>query len=362
MTSLLYSKSVLKFNLVDNKIYLDTSINGIPCTLLYDTGAFGFTLDSDFVENNNLLSKSSTRIVEFKIGEFRKEIKGYNVLKYQKYYQASFQGVLGINFFEKYIVEIDYLNSVLILYGKDDELPLNYESLNSKHNLNSFTLYGLFFTKLNLKFNDSINFVGDFLIDTGSSRTITVFNLPEIKLNMGKNIKISRSGASFYGFEKSLYFKVKEILFSNAILNNVIIDYSENNSVDLKTNNIIGIIGGGFLKKYNLIINYSQSEIKIKENGSTNDSTTELITDGFDISKTSLKQKKIIVTSIVDSTIFNQEIKLKDEILEINQVEAEQINWDAIKQLKKTLGAKIEYKVKREKKILFINTEVIQLF
>jgi hypothetical protein len=45
-------------------------------------------------------------------------INGFNILDYQKYSRCKIQGLIGVDFFKDYIVEIDYFNSVLILYDK----------------------------------------------------------------------------------------------------------------------------------------------------------------------------------------------------------------------------------------------------
>tara|TARA_R110002124_G_scaffold177643_1_gene345644 strand:+ start:2132 stop:2431 length:300 start_codon:yes stop_codon:yes gene_type:complete len=89
-------------------------------------------------------------------------INGFNILDYQKYNRCKIQGLTGVDFFEDYIVEIDYFNSVLILYDKQEIIPLQYELLISKHNFKLFSLYGFFFILINLVVNETLSINGIF--------------------------------------------------------------------------------------------------------------------------------------------------------------------------------------------------------
>ena len=50
-------------------------------------------------------------------------------------------------------------------------------------------------------------------------------------------------------------------MFNCVEWNDILIDYTETNSLDFKKNNVIGISGGGFLKAYNFLIDYEKSEV-----------------------------------------------------------------------------------------------------
>lgn len=360
ISSLLHSKNVLKFKLIANRIYLDASINDVPCVLLYDTGAFGLTLDSSFVKKNHMEMVSSRSMIDFKIDSFKKQVNGCNILNHQKYSKVLIEGIIGVDFFKDFTVEIDYLHSVLQLYGKEEKLPLNYMLISSKHNLKSFSLYGMFFLPLHLKINATSNLLGNFLFDTGSSRGVTIFNAQEVLKSTSKKVKIVRAKSSFYGFDQSIYFKTKEVLFGSVKLDSVLVDYSENISADFKKNNIIGVIGGDFLKEFDVLINYQASEIFIKKKEVNYSSGNDLVTDGFYVQR-ELGSNKIIVTSLVEMDCFLNDVKLKDEILEINNIKSDKINLEESEILKKTGGSKLEYKIKRGKEIFLINTEVLKL-
>lgn len=360
ISSVVYSKTEIKFNLISNQIYLNVKINNNPCVLLYDTGDNGFSLDSSYVEVNRLLIGNSRRIIDLKINDFKKTINGFNILDYQKYSRLRIQGIIGVDFFKDYIVEIDYFNYVLNLYNKQEVISSQYDLLISKHNLKSFSLYGFFFIPVNLAVNDTLNINGDFLFDTGSARNITLFNSSDSMKKSNDKVKVIRKNTSFYGFDESIYFKAKEVVFNNVKWNDILIDYTETNSLDFKKNNLTGVIGGGFLKAYNILIDYEKSEIYLRKNESNDTSINEMISDGFYLNK-ELESNKIVVSKVIEGGVFLNDIKIDDEILEIDSIKSEKIELKEIDKLKCTVGTKIEYKIKRGKKTFYIYTEVVKL-
>ena len=58
----------------------------------------------------------------------------------------------------------------------------------------------------------------------------------------------------------------------------------------------------------------------------------------------------------------NLPIKLGDEILEVDDVPVSEIEFKKIEAMKNELGRKIHYKVKRKRKIFFVETQVKNIF
>jgi hypothetical protein len=103
---------------------------------------------------------------------------------------------------------------------------LQYELLISKHNFKLFSLYGFFFIPINLVVNDTLSINGNFLFDTGSGRNITLVNSAEVTEKKSGQFAAIRKNTSFYGFDESIYFKAKEVVFYCVKWNDILIDYT----------------------------------------------------------------------------------------------------------------------------------------
>lgn len=271
--SLVSAKSFAKpeysipFKLIDNKIIVNFEIDNVKCLFVYDTGANGIDLDSTFVSNNKINLKDILRKgLTYSSNRFSKTVK-YSVARdWYKYTGDLNQGILGGSFFEDYLIEIDYKNQLINLYNPDYVIDTDYQKLNVKKIKNNLNFYNFFTTRLTLKLANNKIINGDFLIDTGSSRNITLINQDLRSKCKNLNIvKVTANNASAHGFNKSEYFQCPAIEFNNVNYDSLIID----NNVDIKKSNelsnYIGILGGKFLKNFKILIDYKNSNIYIKE-------------------------------------------------------------------------------------------------
>ena len=187
-----------------------------------------------------------------------------------------------------------------------------------------------------------------------------LFNSAEVTEKKSGQIRVIRKNTSFYGFDESIYFKAKEVVFNYVKWNDILIDYTETNSLDFKKNNVIGIIGVCFLKACNILNDYKKSEVYLRKNESNDTSINEMISDAFYLVK-ELGSNKILVSKVIEAGNFFNDIKIDDEILEVNNTKARDIDFSKIDKLKSTAGTKFEYKIKRGKKTFYIYTEVVKL-
>jgi hypothetical protein len=113
--------------------------------------------------------------------------------------------------------------------------------------------------------------------------------------------------------------------------------------LDFKKNNVIGIIGEGFLKVYNMLIDYEKSEVYLRKNQSNDTSINGMISDGFYLVK-ELGSNKIVVFKVIEAGIFLNYIKIDDEILEVNNTKPRNIDRCEIDKLKSPLGLNFNIK------------------
>lgn len=349
----------IPFHLYDNQILIKSKINNETVNLLFDTGCMGVILDKNFILNNKINSlKTYKNPLNFKLHSFYKKIKLISSSDIRKQLGDKYQGIAGVDFFSNYLVEIDYLKQKINLYNLNSKIDRSYQKINTTHNVKNIQIFKRFTTPITLKIDSITKITGNFLIDTGSSRNITTIKL----LNKYKPLLVSSKNekeilnASPHGFNNPIYYRVPKLIFNNKSYDNLIID--DNNDVNHNITGLKGILGGGFLKHFKILINYKNSEIYIKDNFSKIGFTKNIISDGVKIKEYRHPKRKLIIGSVLKN---KNGLKIGDNVLKINNIDYQKIQLE-----KYYLGKKnndtINYTVKRNGKILKIKTVVKKMF
>lgn len=363
LTLTLNSNSQIKysipFELVDYRIYLKGTINDVDCSFLYDTGDFGVALDKLFIENNGIEIPKYARRKAFviRLNKFEKEISSVRNQDINIIGGNTDEGILGVDFFKEYIMEIDYDHKLLNLYDTSTVIVKDYSEIETQQ-FKGLMLYGSFSTKIQIKFNENINLNGNFLFDTGSGRNITLFSQFDSKKESGNPIR-KGINSSYHGNNLSEYVRAKEISFNNTTFSDLIVDRSldENGKV---TNLINGVIGGQFLQNFSIIFNYNEQRIYLKQNHKDN-FTREMLTDGIIYRDRRKDLGGLLVSAKIEHSLLNNKLKLGDLILEINNKKVVDLDYFEMRNLQGVEGNKIHYKVLRRKRKIDIVTEVFKI-
>src|SRR5271156_890713 len=127
--------AVVPFELYHNRLYLPVRVNGIQTyTMILDTGA-AETFVSERVANDLKLTRKGTvevsgngegvarfpvsKNVNFVVGNTaltEKTVVIYDYADFEKHEGRAVDGTLGVNFFHRYVVEIDYERRKLLVY------------------------------------------------------------------------------------------------------------------------------------------------------------------------------------------------------------------------------------------------------
>ncbi|WP_442264470.1 hypothetical protein ACSIGC_08840 [Tenacibaculum sp. ZS6-P6] len=331
---------------------MNIKINNKPLNLMFDTGEFGVVLDN----NSPLSSKISPRKLSkkpliFSINNFRKKERFVRLNNISEHLGESCDGIIGIDFFKEYLLEINYQTSVINLFDLNENKLNDYEKLNTIHHTKDLAFFKRFTVNLKISTNNKGNIAGDFLIDTGSSRNISTINsLNELKLNP-KPFKIKLLNSSPHGFNSPTYFKIKEIFLNKTCYKDIIIDNNEDVKFPKESRTKLkGIIGGGFLKKFNLLINYNKSEIYLKNHKKKH--LNDYISDGIRIKDYRKTKKKLIIASVINPQ--KNTLKVGDEILKINDINFKDLDLNRYKLNKKKPGNINNYIIKRDNKIITV--------
>lgn len=341
----------IPFNLINNKIYLNVIVKNKLLKMMLDTGEYGTV----FNIKNPVLKKINQRAIyknplQLNINNLIKKVNLIRFNNLNKYLDEYCDGILGIDFFKDYILEINYHKQVIKLYGSQDEnIKKNYLKLETKQNDKNIELYKRFTTKLEISTVNGKQIFGDFIIDTGSSRGITTINSFQKLKNTEPIFSIKTTNASPHGFNSPQFFKIKSLTFNKKKYPFLIIDNNEDVRIENKNTPIFkGIIGGKFLKNFNIIIDFKKSQVFIKELDFKRNHN--FITDGVKLKDYRKKGEKITIASIIEETGKN--LQLNDRILKINNVKINKIDINKYRLNKNKIGSVNYYTVKRGKRIL----------
>lgn len=355
-------KYSLPFEENENRIFLDGKINNKKCVFLFDTGQGQFSIEENFFSNLNI--KRRMQITVELEDDYEQKLTKYDTQNIKEYIpNAIYSAVINLEFFNDYIVEIDYENKKLNLYERKDNSPLNSSVITTLSiNKDNLFLYGFFYARTKIKVGGTI-VEGGFLIDTGSGRYVTLLNyenkLDSLKNSLtekGKILNIKMNKSHFTGLHESLFTKNTKLYLGKNTYDNVIADISDVNIKYYPKNYFVGIIGGGFLKNFKLRFSYVDNKMQLLEE-QTFQNKEKLITDGFRLTR---KGKKCFVSSIISAETASK-VHIGDEIIAVDGVPMRKVEWERLLQKKSTKGVVIHYKIKRGRKE-FLYDAVVQDF
>ena len=356
----------IPFELVHNNIIINSNVNGVNCKLMYDTGARSFIINSTFAQKNTITAAEAFRgNLKGKFGQMEIDIKYILIEELNVIAGDIYDGIIGIDFFKDFVVKIDYQNQLISL-SDSYEVENDYTKLEANHLLRNPDFLYWFTVRGEIQLSEGKVIEGNFLIDTGSARSISLTNKISKKLLDDETLKkVSTKGntTSFIGFKEPTYLKVPHFEIGDFILTDYIVDC--NLDVNKKTSQAIdGILGSKFLQNFTIIIDFKKSSIYFKKNTAPKEVISNTFySDGFQLKDHRKSGEGILISSILTaSTMTNLPIKLGDEILEVDDVPVSEIEFKKIEAMKNELGRKIHYKVKRKRKIFFVETQVKNIF
>lgn len=271
-----HSLSKIPFEFINNQIIIDVKINQTPLKFIVDTGVEETLIFS--LDNKDELKLFDTKPVTFRGLGSNKPIEGIksesNLVEIGKHFKDDshalyivvdqdidltstmgipINGIIGYHFFKNYAVEINYTSKKIILHQshskKFNKRKLKYEKspfqlLRNKPFLNTTITFG----------NEKET--GNFLLDTGNSDIIWLFNQTFLINKSKKLYDFLGKGFSgdVYGHRfRSDVVKVENYSFKNPIL--VIPDSSSIQNI-YYVENRKGSLGSGYISRFDVIFDY----------------------------------------------------------------------------------------------------------
>ncbi|MDX6406447.1 MAG: hypothetical protein QOH70_3902 [Blastocatellia bacterium] len=262
----------IPFQLSSNVIFLQVRVNGSePLWFILDTGAAGTLLDTNRAKTLGIkvsgggnvegvgeasVAAGMAKNVSFSLPGVDFEARVVVVLplsNLNRYIGRVVDGVLGHDFFSRYVVEIDYATRVINVYepkdfhysGPGDSIPLDL-----KNNASSVR------ARLGLPGRAPIE--GNFRIDTGGSHTLILHspyvNRQKVLESVSRTIAAPSAGL---GGETSIRLgRVQGLQLGRFALENVVTGLAVSAKGALANPDLTGNIGDGILRRFKVIFDY----------------------------------------------------------------------------------------------------------
>ncbi len=272
-------------------------------------------------------------------------------LRFEDYTGVEIHGILGADFFRRFVVEIDYRRQVITLYD-----PRTFEKPERG------------FTSVTATFRKSKPYVfpevalrqGDtstlkLLLDTGAALPLLINTDSDPGLVLPERVIPSNLGAGLGGFLRGYQGKVSSLEIPPYQFSSVVTSYQEimlgaaidSSSLDQRN----GILGNEILRRFTVILDYVREEVYLEPNRNYDD---EFKADrsGMLVIAAGPGLRDFLIYSVLEgSPAYEAGLKPGDEIRRINWVPASFLTLSSIiNRLQKPSGKRLRIVVRRDDK------------
>jgi len=270
---------------IDNNIILmRVSVNGSkPLKFIFDTGASSSVISSQRAAELGLKAEgeargnatggsihgSYTRGVSLSVQGAEVSHQLIAAMPFPTPPGFEFDGVIGYDFINQFVVEIDYLNKIMNLYnprtytysGTGKVIPLILMGRKTPLARTKIILEGRAPAEANLE------------VDTGADGTFVInspfVNRQKLVEAIQQTTQDTRNGAG--GKEKVLVGRVKAVELGRFVLKNLTVALSLDTEGAGASEDNDGEIGGEIFRRFKVIVDYSRKQMILEPNKSFND-------------------------------------------------------------------------------------------
>ena len=350
--------STLRFQVLNGGIILGkVKMNDFADSLnfIFDTGCGGVSLDSLTCSRLKLTPVPSPNMIRGIAGTCKQhilegmrlsiagvtldsltmQVNDYDILS--TVYGVKIDGIVGFSFFSRYLVWVNYDSSIMDIYTKGSvKYPRGGYLLRPR-------LFGL--PMLEGRLADARNINSRFYFDTGAGLCLlfsSEFTADSAVFGPRRKKPVPTQGAGLGG-KADMRLTILKSFQLGPFHFRQIPTYIFDDPYDVTCYpQLGGLIGNDLLRRFNLIINYSKSEIYITPNGSYRQ-PFDYSYSGVNIG---LVEGQVIVTDVMPGSPGDLAgLKEGDIILEINGNTHQDVQ--TYQNLLKTLGPKVKVRVRR---------------
>ncbi|MEO9869111.1 aspartyl protease family protein [Ekhidna sp.] len=323
---------------------------GVDRSFVFDTGAECTVFDAKLAEKIGLkpdgqvtvTGVSGRRSLGYVLNQslfLSKEISLNNIhfiLSDLLHIDQSYDGIIGYDLLQKYIVKIDYINQELAFFERVQETDI------MEHKPIAFQFYNdtkipQFNVSMTLENNEK--FEGNVLFDTGAGLTMRV-GKPFAEKNgliekIGKTVTTSGWGLNTNA--DHMLATIKSIEIDTFNLGSMVVEISTADSGVFSEGDYLGLVGNLISSRFDIIIDYKHMMIYLKPNEHYHNPFH------FPVSGIELKEveTEIVVSSIVEESLaYQMGLRQDDRILSIN--ESDSSNIDNLRKMLTKEGEKVK--------------------
>ncbi len=351
-------------------IFVDVMVNGKgPYSFALDTGAPYSAIDSRAAKQTKLKltgsvdaggSGEKVRKAQF-ANNVNLGLPGVNLANqtmvalsledFEPILGRKIDGILGIDLFLNFVVEIDYAASRLRVYdnetfrydGRGKSVPVSVQSRRCR-------------AKATVVFPGRKPLEGNFVIDTGANISVRL-NQPyvvehDLTKSLTKSIE-SKDGYGIGGRSTSIIGRVESFEFGGLKFKQPVIHLSQAKKGAGANAAVAGIIGGGLLKRCNVVFDFKRKRMILRPNPDF-DSPYE-----FDMLGLRWKTggrgdfKSFSVSGVLeDSAAFQAGIQVDDKLVEVNGIKPKQLSIPRLRKLARVHNGVFRITVKRGDKTI----------
>jgi predicted aspartyl protease len=186
-----------------------------------------------------------------------------NLLELEQHLGAKIHGILGYDFFGRFVVKINYQKMSIDLFEPNDfEPPTQY-------NVIDLELDGSKpFASVMICQDSASKIKANLLIDTGASHALILNPLSDESIKLPDKFIISNLGRSLTGPLSGKVGRIDQMSFGGFSLEDVIVSYLEEKEVGKEELLKNGSIGGELLCRFTVIFDYYHKKLYIRPNRS----------------------------------------------------------------------------------------------
>lgn len=359
----------IPFELIDGIIILDVKINKtVDAKFIFDSGEESMTLDPNLIEKlklknvdtKELLGMASSKYVPIynylsvSLGDFTIDsIQGgaIDLSAQTKMLGTQIDGLVGYEILNKYVCEINYDKQIIKL---SKTLETDVSDYTQKPLFASDKLPVL--NNCKSVFQDSFELTGNFVLDFGANTTVIMNTLVATENGLydriGKNFH--SGNVSTTGRHQTHTGRLKTFTFADYTFNSTAVSLGTSYSGFLGKMGYTGLLGNGFLKRFNTIYDLPSRKIYFKPSKYFNDKPIVNCT-GISL-KSNLSFDSVFVSKVYENTVgYNAGIKANDQLLRINAEDVSKYKLNELKEILNKAGEKVKLEFKREDKEYEVN-------
>ncbi|MGD1840064.1 MAG: aspartyl protease family protein [Thermonemataceae bacterium] len=365
--------TTIPFKLEGNHLMITTHINQSKAlNFVFDTGAGATVINVQTAAQLQLkegkqktsdgaAGKVSSKVIAdatLQIGSvsLRKvDLESAPLTHLEKVFGKDIDGLLGYDLLKQYVVKINYDKSVIEIYNSK-----KYQYRGSGK-LIKIDVGDVPTAKATISLDGKNTLEGEFILDNGAGSAMS-FCTPyaekhQLQSTIGKTYKIKSRGYSSNEATVSVG-RLKRVEIQQFQFSEVPVSIYDTQSGVFSYKGIAGVIGNDLLKRFNITFDYKRKKTYWEPNDRFKDEPFYVDYSGLRLSLDETKTKVLINNIIPESPSSMSDLKIGDEIIEIDNIKAADTSLANLRKLLYQEGKKVEVKYKRGNTLL---STVIQL-